>query len=88
MKYKNAAEFLPPLLVEELQRYIQGGYVYIPIRQNRRKRWGEVSGYRKELAERNALIQNAFRNGETLESVAEQFSLSCSAIRKIIYHTE
>ena len=85
MKYENAIKLLPPLLVEELQRYIQGGYIYIPIRRDRRKRWGEVSGCRKELAERNARIRNAFRNGASLESVAEKFCLSCSAVRTIIY---
>ena len=30
MKYINAKELLPRELVEELQRYIQGGYLYIP----------------------------------------------------------
>ncbi|MDE7250933.1 MAG: hypothetical protein K2N82_13865, partial [Lachnospiraceae bacterium] len=29
MKYVNAKILLPDILVEELQRYIQGGYIYI-----------------------------------------------------------
>lgn len=30
MKYLNAKDILPALLVKELQGYIQGGYIYIP----------------------------------------------------------
>ncbi len=30
MKYINAKILLPDELVKELQKYIQGGYIYIP----------------------------------------------------------
>ena len=59
MKYINAKTVLPPWLVRELQRYLQGGYLYIPADQSRPKRWGEVSGYRQELQQRNRQIQQA-----------------------------
>lgn len=46
MKYINAKDLLPDALVKELQRYVQGGYLYIPADQAQKKRWGEASGYR------------------------------------------
>ena len=49
MKYINAKDLLPDALVKELQRYMQGGYLYIPADQAQKKRWGEASGYRQEL---------------------------------------
>ena len=53
MKYLNATSVLPDTLVKELQNYVQGGYIYIPIEQEQQKRWGEASGYRQELEQRN-----------------------------------
>ena len=44
MKYLNATSVLPDTLVKELQHYVQGGYIYIPIEQEQQKRWGEASG--------------------------------------------
>lgn len=32
MKYINANEILPVRLVEELQKYMQAGYIYIPAK--------------------------------------------------------
>jgi hypothetical protein len=54
MKYINAKDLLPDALVKELQRYMQGGYLYIPADQAQKKRWGEASGYRQELQQRQA----------------------------------
>lgn len=33
MKYINAKDLLPAALVKELQRYVQGGYLYVPTEQ-------------------------------------------------------
>ncbi len=85
MKYINAKELLPDTLIRELQKYIQGGYLYVPTAPERQKRWGEVSGYREELDKRNCQIALEYRKGESLEHLAERYSLSVSAIRKIIY---
>ena len=56
MKYINAKTLLPKELVKELQQYIQGGYIYVPTRQEEQKHWGELSGYRMELKRRNKRI--------------------------------
>ena len=69
MKYVNAKAVLPHHLVEELQEYIQAGYIYIPAREDRHKAWGEQSGCRRELTERNAGIVDAYRQGVSLEEL-------------------
>lgn len=47
MKYKNANEILPAELVEELQKYIQSEFVYIPKKDRQTNR--AVTEYRIEL---------------------------------------
>lgn len=85
MKYINAKVLLPDALVKELQGYIQGGYIYVPTDQEQQKRWGEVSGYRQELQERNRQIMEEYRNGARVDDLAEKYCLSVYGIRKIIY---
>ena len=85
MKYINAKDLLPDSLVKELQSYIQGGYLYVPADQAQQRRWGEVSGYRQELQQRNRQIVREFQNGASMEDLSEKYFLSVSAIRKIIY---
>ena len=85
MKYINAKDLLPHGLVKELQGYLQGGYIYVPTDQTQQKRWGEVSGYRQELQQRNSRITAEYRNGVSAEELAEKYCLSVHAIRKIIY---
>ena len=85
MKYRNANEILPVMLVEELQKYVQAGYIYIPAKTEQHKSWGELSGYRKELDDRNGQIISDYKQGMSVEKLADFYHLSVYAIRKIIY---
>lgn len=85
MKYINANAILPDVLVEELQKYVQAGYIYIPAKDEQRKSWGELSGYRKELKRRNQRIVSEYRQGTSVEELADRYYLSIYAIKKIIY---
>ncbi len=85
MKYINANAILPDMLVEELQKYVQAGYIYIPAKDEQHKSWGELSGYRKKLEKRNASIVMEYQNGVSMAELADRYFLSVSAIRKIIY---
>ena len=71
MKYLNATSVLPDTLVKELQNYVQGGYIYIPIEQ--------------ELEQRNQQIKREYRNGVSIECLTEKYCLSLYTVRKIIY---
>lgn len=85
MKYINAKTILPEALIEELQNYVQAGYIYVPAKEEQRKSWGELSGYRKELDKRNRKIHAEYDQGISPEELACRYCLSISAIRKIIY---
>lgn len=84
MNYKNGRDVLPPSLLMELQKYIQGDLIYIPKPANQRASWGEVSGTRKLLAERNREIVQGYSNGATVAELERQYHLSSESIRKII----
>ena len=77
MNYIKADLILPTTLIEELQRYIQGG--------ENKKGWGELSGYKHEIDERSRKIQMEYTKGKSIEDLAEQYFLSVHSIRKIIY---
>lgn len=85
MKYINAKAILPDMLVEELQKYVQAGYIYVPAKDQQHKSWGELSGYRKKLKKRNEAILGKYRKGVSIEELADEYYLSVYAIRKIIY---
>jgi Mor family transcriptional regulator len=85
MKYVNANVVLPDFLVEELQKYVQGEYLYIPIKKAQRKKWGELSGYRSAIATRNREIIAKYLEGVTIEELSDSYYLSDCAIKKIIY---
>ena len=78
MKYINAKNLLPDALVKELQSYIQGGYLYVPADQAQQKRWGEASGYRQELQQRNRQIVEEFQNGTSMEASGKIFPVRIS----------
>ncbi|MEB7771011.1 CD3324 family protein [Kurthia gibsonii] len=84
MSYQNAKEILPEKLMKEIQQYVQGQTLYIP-RKDEPKRWGEKSGSRKALYERNEAICKAYAQGATKEQLAQKYYLSVETIRKIIY---
>ena len=82
MKYKNAGDVLPKALVEELQKYIQGAFLYVPKKERRTQR--SVTEYRVELDKRNARIYTLHLEGMGNKKLAESFSLSESSIRRIL----
>ena len=54
MKYKNAEKILPPELVEEIQKYVQGEFLYVPKKD--RQAHKALTEYRVELDKRNIRI--------------------------------
>lgn len=85
MKYQNAKAVLPDHLVVELQKYLQGEYLYIPAQKEKRKGWGECSGFRKEIDARNQKIMADYQSGSSIVELADTYFLSVHSIRKIIY---
>ena len=85
MRYTKAEMILPMDLVKEIQKYVQGGYIYIPSEIEKRKRWGENSGSRAYIQSRNKEILMKYKSGYKIKELAEEFFLSVESIKKIIY---
>ncbi len=84
MKYENAKNILPSCVLKQVQEYIQGTLIYIPS-DGSRKAWGEASGYKRVLNQRNRDIRNKFVEGASANELAEQFYLAPETIKKIVY---
>lgn len=84
MNYRNGKEVLPPSLLRELQKYIQGELLYVPKPSQQRAAWGELSGSRRQIAERNEEIGRLFASGWTVPELERKYHLSGESIRKIV----
>lgn len=84
MEYKNGRDVLPHSLLKELQKYVSGEMVYVPKASDSRVPWGEASGARKLLAERNREICRLHAEGWTVAELERKFHLSVVSIRKIL----
>ncbi|MEE1060281.1 MAG: CD3324 family protein [Ruminococcus sp.] len=82
MKYKNASDILPANLVEEIQKYVQGEFLYIPKKD--RQAYRVDTEYKIELAKRNFRIYNMHLEGICNGQLAKNFSMAESSIRRII----
>lgn len=85
MNYINANKILPDCLVKELQEYVQGDYLYIPVKEGKHKKWGESSGCKAAILMRNKEIIQQYQSGVTIDELSEAYFLSTHAIRKILY---
>lgn len=85
MNYKNAASILPASLLEQLQDYVQGGYLYIPKKEDQHKKWGDETGSRTRTSQRNQRIRKDFHSGMSIEKLSDTYFLSVHTIRKIVY---
>lgn len=88
MSYVNADNVLPKYLVEEIQRYVDGQLLYIPRKNENSLSWGEKSGTREKLAERNRAIACRYYSGETIAKLSEMYYLSEKRIHGIIHEYE
>ncbi len=84
MKYENAHNLLPKDIVELLQQYADGKYIYIPRKSENKKSWGENSGYKDEIKKRNIEIFNKHLKGIPIKVLAKQYYLTENSIRRIL----
>ena len=84
MAYKNAKDVLPPALLQQLWKYAEGEYIYIPKKEHSRAAWGSASGARREYELRNEQIRSRYKNHASVEELAREFCLSVESIRKIL----
>jgi len=84
MGYKNAAQVLPQALIEEIQRHIDGVYLYIPRKTENKRSWGEATNARLMLQVRNICIFQDHLSGKSVQELAQEYYLSCKSIQRVI----
>ena len=88
MGYIKAKDILPEDLLDAVQAYVDGEYLYIPRKECNRKAWGELKRSGGYVAARNAEIGREFRAGATARELAARYYLSIQAIHKIVAATK
>lgn len=84
MGYVKAENVLPEEVIKLIQKYIDGQYLYIPRKEGNEKSWGETSGVKRELQNRNVEIFNSYAKGISVEELGNTYYLSEKSIRRII----
>ena len=84
MKHVKALDVLPAEVIEIIQKYVDGEYLYIPRKNENHKAWGEKSGIKTSLKIRNTEIYKKYLNGSTINELTKEYYLSEKSIRRII----
>ncbi|MGL6173646.1 MAG: CD3324 family protein [Cellulosilyticaceae bacterium] len=84
MCYIKAKDVLPTEVIEIIQKYIEGEYIYIPKKVENRQKWGANTPIRKEMILRNESIFKEYEKGINREVLAEKYFLSKKSIDRII----
>jgi len=84
MKYENAADIFPEMLLLQVQKYAAGKLFYIPA-GDKKISWGESSGYKAYLRDRNNEIRDCFAKNESIETLSKHYALSYYTVKKIVY---
>ena len=84
MRYRNAREVFPAAIVEKLQEYVEGMYIYIPKKEENKKKWGESTSARERLQMRNTAIYQEYQQGMPKQELAQRYYLSEKSIQRIL----
>lgn len=84
MGYNNASTILPERLLDAIQEYVDGEYLYIPRKGSNKKSWGELRKTREYYSVRNAEIYDKYQEGMPVRKLAEEYYLSIKTIYRII----
>lgn len=88
MAYKNVKKILPSHLLEAIQEYIDGEYIYIPRKSDNKKLWGEDTNIKNLILERNIEIFNKYLNGISVKELSNEYYLSPKTIYGILSKTK
>lgn len=84
MSYIKADNILPKEMIELIQKYVDGEYLYIPRKEDNRKTWGETTSIKTDINNRNIAIYVKYINGTSIEGLANEFYLSVKSIQRIV----
>lgn len=84
MNYVKAKNILPSELLEKVQEYAAGTYLYIPKKCENRKNWGESKDSKTWYKNRNQRIYKNYKEGFSVSEISHKFFLSEKSIYRII----
>ncbi len=84
MRYISGIDALPEDLLNEIKRYVDGVYVYIPKSDSKKRKWGENTKYHHEMKLRNLHIYEKHLEGIPSVELAKIYHLSPKSIGRII----
>lgn len=84
MAYKNGKNILPSHLLEAIQEYIDGEYIYIPRKSDNKKLWGEDTNLKNLILKRNVEIFNKYLSGISVKELSNEYYLSPKTIYGIL----
>ena len=84
VSYTNADRVLPRDLLDAIQQYADGVYLYIPRKAERKRAWGEATDTRGERLARNRELYEKHLGGAPVHKLAEEYYLSAKTVYKIL----
>jgi Mor family transcriptional regulator len=84
MSYVKAQFILPRELLELIQEYAEGQYIYIPKKESNHKGWGENTQSKNNVRLWDIEIYGKYRSGISASELAGQYYLSLKSIQRII----
>lgn len=84
MSYAKARDIFPNEILEIIQNYVEGEYIYIPKKEENKMAWGELTQSKEELLIRNINIYEDYLVGISIQTLSERYYLSPKSIQRII----
>ncbi|MGO5064136.1 MULTISPECIES: CD3324 family protein [unclassified Clostridium] len=84
MSYSNARDIFPNDVLEIIQNYVDGEYIYIPKKEENKIAWGELTKSKNELLKRNTSIYEDYLKGMSTQLLSEKYYLSPKTIQRIV----
>lgn len=84
MSYRKADLILPKELLELIQEYADGQYLYIPRKASHHKSWGDSTDSKQVMKKRNREIYNQYKRGRSTSDLASEYYLSIKSIQRIV----
>jgi Mor family transcriptional regulator len=84
MSYIKATDVLPEEVLDLIQKYVEGEYIYIPKKECNRKLWGQTTKSKEKTSVRNEDIYKTYEEGVSIKILSEMYYLSSKSIQKIV----
>jgi len=84
MRYINAQDIFPDDVLAAMQQFVDGAYIYIPKKNENRKKWGDNTRSKIETQERNKKIYAKYKSGLNVNELALEYYLSDKSIQRIV----